>query len=45
MPTNQAMDYACKENIGDPEVPLKYKANLKHGGDHKNKRVLEEMSL
>lgn len=42
---NQAMGYACKENIGDPDVPLKYMANLKHGGAHKNKIVLEEVSV
>lgn len=42
---DQAMGYACKENIGDPDVPLKYMANLKHGGAHKNKIVLEEVSV
>lgn len=35
----------CKENLGDPDVPLKYMAHLKHGGDHKNKIVLEEVSV
>lgn len=39
------MDYVCKENIGDLEVFLKYKVNLKYGGDYKNKRVFEEMFL